>query len=87
MEIGLRKPEFRQDEDFMETLWGRNGVTTGSDKHNDSLKDRVNSTCQAIKANPGIQRKRISELIGKSIPTIDRQANKRLKRKNSKRRK
>ena len=34
--------------------------------------DRVNSTYQAIMANPGIQRKRISELTGKSIPTIDR---------------
>ena len=42
------------------------------DKVNDSLSDSVNSTYQAIKANPGIQRKRISELTGKSIPTIDR---------------
>jgi len=29
-------------------------------------------TIYTIKANPGIQRKRISELTGKSIPTIDR---------------
>ena len=43
-----------------------------NDKVNDSLSDSVNSTYQAIKANPGIQRKRISELTGKSIPTIDR---------------
>ena len=43
-----------------------------NDSRNDSLSDSVNSTYQAIKANPGIQRKRISELTGKSIPTIDR---------------
>ena len=43
-----------------------------NDSRNDSLSDSVNGTYQAIKANPGIQRKRISELTGKSIPTIDR---------------
>lgn len=80
VELGLRKPEFRQDEAFMVTLWRREGVTAGNDNHNDSrndkvndsLSDSVNSTYQAIKANPGIQRKCISELTGKSIPTIDR---------------
>ena len=41
-------------------------------KPHDRVNDRVNSTYQAIMANPGIQRKRISELTGKSIPTIDR---------------
>lgn len=49
-----------------------NGDVNGDDRVNDSLNDSVNSTYQAIKANPGIQRKRISELTGKSIPTIDR---------------
>ena len=53
-----------------------NGLVNGDDRvndsRNDSLSDSVNSTYQAIKANPGIQRKRISELTGKSIPTIDR---------------
>lgn len=43
-----------------------------NDSRNDSLSDSVNNTYQTIKANPGIQRKRISELTGKSIPTIDR---------------
>ena len=66
----------RQDEDFMVTLWRKEGVITSNDREkdsrNDSLSDSVNSTYQAIKANPGIQRKRISELTGKSIPTIDR---------------
>lgn len=49
-----------------------NGDDRANDRVNDSLNDSVNSTYQAIKANPGIQRKRISELTGKSIPTIDR---------------
>jgi len=48
----------------MVTLWRREGVITSYDS--------VNSTYQAIKANPGIPRKRISELTGKSISTIDR---------------
>ena len=55
---------------------GLNGLVNGDDRvndsRNDSLSDSVNGTYQAIKANPGIQRKRISELTGKSIPTIDR---------------
>jgi len=55
---------------------GVNGPVNGDDRvndsRNDSLSDSVNGTYQAIKANPGIQRKRISELTGKSIPTIDR---------------
>ena len=49
-----------------------NGDDSLNDRANDSLNDSVNSTYQAIKANPGIRRKRISELTGKSIPTIDR---------------
>ena len=49
-----------------------NGDDRVNDSRNDSLCDSVNGTYQAIKANPGIQRKRISELTGKSIPTIDR---------------
>lgn len=49
-----------------------NGDDRANDSRNDSLSDSVNGTYQAIKANPGIQRKRISELTGKSIPTIDR---------------
>ena len=76
VELGLRKPVFRQDEDIMVTLWRKEGVITSNDREkdsrNDSLSDSVNSTYQAIKANPGIQRKRISEMTGKSIPTIDR---------------
>ena len=49
-----------------------NGDDSLNDSVNDSLSDSVNKTYLTIKANPGIQRKRISELTGKSIPTIDR---------------
>jgi predicted HTH transcriptional regulator len=28
VELGLRKPEFRQDEDFMVTLWRKEGAGT-----------------------------------------------------------
>ena len=69
----------RQAKDTAEQVAG-NGDVNGDDKvndsrndsRNDSLSDSVNSTYQTIKANPGIQRKRIAELTGKSIPTIDR---------------
>ena len=69
----------RQAKDAAEQVAGNgdvNGDVNGDDRvndsRNDSLSDSVNGTYQAIKANPGIQRKRISELTGKSIPTIDR---------------
>ena len=47
-----------------------------NDRVNDSRIDRLNDslkkTYDTIKANPGIQRKGISDITGKSIPTIDR---------------
>ena len=61
---------------------GKNGDGNGdgndsqNDKVNDSRIDRLNdsvkTTYLVIKANPGIQRKGISDLTGKSISTIDR---------------
>lgn len=85
-EAGLPAPEYRQNEfmvyatirqakDVAGQVAGNgdvNGDDRANDSRNDSLSDSVNGTYQAIKANPGIQRKRISELTGKSIPTIDR---------------
>lgn len=85
-EAGLPAPEYRQNEfmvyatirqakDAAGQVAGNgdvNGDDRANDSRNDSLSDSVNGTYQAIKANPGIQRKRISELTGKSIPTIDR---------------
>ena len=47
-----------------------------NDRVNDSLYDRLNvsirTTYTIISSNPGIQRKGISDISGKSIPTIDR---------------
>lgn len=49
-----------------------NGDDSLNDSVNDNLNDSVNKTYLTIKANPGIQRKGISDIIGKSIPTVDR---------------
>lgn len=80
---GVPEPEYEVAGGFVRIVFRRpegagvvNGDVNGDDRvndsRNDSLSDSVNGTYQAIKANPGIQRKRISELTGKSIPTIDR---------------
>ena len=85
MEAGLLAPVYRQNEYMVYATIRQakeaagqvagngdvNGDNRANDSRNDSLSDSVNDTYQAIKANPGIQRKRISELTGKSIPTID----------------
>lgn len=56
-----------------------------NDKVNDSRIDRLNdsvkTTYLVIKANPGIQRKGISDLTRKSVPTIDRHLAKLVKEK------
>ena len=74
-----RKPVFKSSpSQFMTVIYSMeyNGESNGDDSLNDSVNDNlnvsVNKTYLTIKANPGIQRKRISELTGKSIPTIDR---------------
>ena len=47
-----------------------------NDGLNDGLNDRLNGSLMAtytiVRSNPGIQRKDISDISGKSIPTIDR---------------
>jgi predicted HTH transcriptional regulator len=47
-----------------------------NDRVNDSRNDRINSsmmvTLTIVRSNPGIQRKGISDISGKSISTIDR---------------
>jgi len=43
-----------------------------NDSRIDRLSDSVKTTYLIIKANPGIQRKQISGISGKSIPTVDR---------------
>ena len=67
---GVPEPEYEVNGGFVRIVFRR--ATKGDDSVNDSLSDSVNNTYLTIKANSGIQRKRISELTGKSIPTIDR---------------
>ena len=47
-----------------------------NDRLNDGLNNRLNGSLMAtytiVRSNPGIQRKDISDISGKSIPTIDR---------------
>lgn len=43
-----------------------------TDDINDRLNDRLMATYTIVRSNPGIQRKEISDISGKSIPTIDR---------------
>lgn len=43
-----------------------------NDELNDRLNDRLMVTYTIVRSNPGIQRKDISDISGKSIPTIDR---------------
>ena len=75
---GVPEPEYEVNGGFVRIVFRRatNGDDSVNDRRNDSvndsLNDSVNETYLTIKANPGIQRKRISELTGKSIPTVDR---------------
>ena len=61
---------------FKEPITPRQSGDRHNDRPNDSRIDRLNKSVKAtflvIERNPGLQRKRIAELVGKSIPTIDR---------------
>lgn len=76
---GVPEPEYEVNGGFVSIVFRRATEKTDegvndrrNDRVNDSLSDSVNETYHTIKANPGIQRKRIAELTGKSIPTVDR---------------
>lgn len=83
-EVGMPEPEYDFVQNFVcLTIRFKNPIVpyvsggdrlndSRNDKVNDRLNDSVNATYRVVKDNPGIQRKRISELTGKSIPTIDR---------------
>ena len=45
MELGLRRPEFRQDEDFSVVLWRREGI--GNDNPNGELNGELNKSQKA----------------------------------------
>ena len=82
-EAGLPEPEYDFVPNFVclrirfkEPLTPRLSGDRHNDRPNDSRIDRLNKSVKAtflvIERNPGLQRKRIAELVGKSIPTIDR---------------
>ena len=48
------------------------GNENTDDKVNDKVNDSVMTTYTIIRSNPGIQRKGIADIFGKSLPTIDR---------------
>ena len=50
----------------------RGGNDRVNDKINDRINDRIMATYTIIRLNPGIKRKDISNISGKSLPTIDR---------------
>ena len=56
--------------------WNGNANDSRNDTLNDGLNDGLNknliATYSIIRSNPGIQRKDISDISGKSIPTIER---------------
>ena len=62
--MGLRKPEFRQDEDFMVTLWRKDGSGTVQSDPERSKSDPniVEQVYQLIVKDHSISRARISEL-------------------------
>ncbi len=72
VELGLRKPEFRQDEDFMVTLWRKEGSGTVQSDPERSKSDPnliqidpniVEQVYQLIVKDHSISRARISELL------------------------
>ena len=82
-EAGLPEPEYDFVPNFVcltirfkEPITPHLSVDRHNDRLNDSRIDRLNKSVKAtflvIERNPGLQRKRIAELVGKSIPTIDR---------------
>ena len=86
-EAGLPEPEYDFVPNFVcltirfkEPITPRLSGDKKDDRINDKLNDRLNeelsapvrSTYLLVRANPGIQRKGLSEKSGKSIPTIDR---------------
>lgn len=84
LEQGLRKPEFRQDEDFMVTLWRREGVASGNGDVNgdvNSLRGALKEIYLIVLGNPGIKIGQVAEIRKKSESTVWKQLNE-LKRMN-----
>ena len=52
--------------------WNGSANDSRNDTLNDGLNKNLTATYSIIRSNPGIQRKDISDISGKSIPTIER---------------
>jgi predicted HTH transcriptional regulator len=67
------KNKFEIDEvELVLPIPAREGNDRVNDKINDRINDRIMATYTIIRLNPGIKRKDISNISGKSLPTIDR---------------
>ncbi len=87
VELGLRKPEFRQDEDFTVVMWRKEVIETGDEGVNGYVNGEVNgyvnggvntlTTSQkfvfdTVRDNPGIKTKQIAVVLNKSPRTIEK---------------
>ena len=76
LELELRKPEFRQDEDFKVVMWRRNVVGTDEEKRNGELNGELNksqmATLEYIRNHRGCKAQEISEQMGVPFSTIDK---------------
>lgn len=73
VELGLRKPEFRQDEDFMVVLWRRGGAAASNDKRDGELNSAQKATLNYyIIENEGCNATVISDKMGVPFSTIDK---------------
>jgi len=60
--------EVDEVEMVLQILNKKNGEA--NDSRNDTLNDNVSATYMIIRLNPSIQRKGVSDLLGKSVATI-----------------
>ncbi len=72
VELGLRKPEFRQDEDFMVVMWRKEVDEAGNEEVNGGLNDSQKMTLEYIRHHEGCQVKQISAELNVPIDTIDK---------------
>ena len=67
------KNKFEIDEvELVLPIPGRGGNDRVNDSRNDTLNDSVKTTYTIIRSNPGIQRKGIADMSGKSVATTSR---------------
>lgn len=87
VELGLRRPEFRQDEDFTVVMWRKE--TSGTNQSDPNLVQNdpnlVEQVCQLIVKDRSISRARLLELLNVSErqvrEAIDELRDKRIRRK------